>query len=40
MNAKKDTRITKSSMYNFSIAITVIASFFIMYFVMILPLNK
>lgn len=40
MNAKKDTRITKSPMYNFSIAITVIASFFIMYFVMILPLNK
>lgn len=40
MNARKDTRITKSPMYNFSIAITVIATFFIMYFVMILPLSK
>ena len=40
MNARKDTRITKSPMYNFSIAITVIATFFIMYFVMVLPLSK
>ncbi len=37
MNARKDVRIKKSTMYNVSIAITVIASFFIMYFVMIIP---
>ena len=36
LNAKKDTRITRSGMYTFSIVATVIAAFFIMYFVMIM----
>lgn len=37
MNARKDVRIKKSAMYNVSIAITAVASFLIMYFVMIIP---
>ena len=36
LNAKKDMRITRSGMYTFSIVATVIAAFFIMYFVMIM----
>ncbi len=40
MNAKRDTRITKSSMYSFSIALTAVAAFFIMFFVMVLPLSN
>lgn len=40
ISARSDTRITKSRMYNFSIAITVIAAFFIMFFVMVLPLKS
>lgn len=39
MNARRDARIKKNVMYNFSIAITVVVSFFIMYFVMVLPLR-
>ncbi len=34
INAKRDTRITKSSIYSFSIALTAVAAFFIMFFVM------
>ncbi len=40
MNAKRDTRITKSSMYSISIALTSVAAFFIIFFVMVLPLNS
>lgn len=40
MNARKDIRIKKSTMYNVSIIFTAIASFFIMYFVMVLTLSS
>lgn len=40
LNARRDQRIKKNAMYNFSIVITVISAFFMMYFVMISPLSK
>lgn len=40
MTARRDMRIKKSAMYNFSIVITAVASFFIMFFVMILPMRS
>lgn len=40
LNARRDTRISRSAMYNVSIVLTVVASVFMIYFLMIMPLSN